>query len=481
VSTGVGPGNVPNFLRDDVVHPSFIEPRLAAAFQVTNNDSIRAGYGRSVIFPNAQSLGTPAYISGLPSSVLNLAPTPGTNTANPATWTCGSGQNPQWAASQTSPNYSAPGSFFRCNTYGQQLFWLLDQNHDAPDVGNNSPQTTSNTDLTYQHQFKNGMSLKFTSYYKREFDVPLFALISQILNPQGVPITQVFGINNAGINKTSGVEFGLQTADRPTGFAAYVSATYANVISSVPPLVASEDLLPLVRPQSLILGDTYRAGYISPFVVNLGAQYKTHNGFRINPVLSYDRGYPIGVGNLIATINPFGGYSNLPQSNLNPPNLAGFNGITGAFNATNYVDPVNPGTKINPNIAATRGTPETSAAGGILSRPRLYTNITFEYTRNRNTFGVLIANIFANQFGEPVPNPYWQPVATGIGGPQTGQTSAAIPGTVTYAYGGFRNIPNYIYGQSAYVLPIGVPSAGVPSAPDLNRPLTFRAYYQLSL
>jgi hypothetical protein len=478
VPAGIGPGNPPDFLRNNVEHPSFIEPRLAAAFQVTNNDSIRAGYGRSVIFPNAQSLGTPANISGLPSSVLGLAPTPGTNTADPSTWTCGSGTNPQWAASQSSPNYVPGGSFFRCHTYGQQLFWLLDQNHDAPDVGNNEPQTTSNTDLTYQHQFKNGMALKFTSYYKREFAVPAFALISQVLNPQGVPITQVFGVNNVGINKTSGLEFGLQSADHPTGFLGYVSATYANVIDSVPPLVSGEDELPLIPTASLLLGDTYRAGYVSPLVINLGAQYKFHNGFRINPVLTYDRGYPIGVGNLKASTDPFGGFANLPQSNLNPPTLSGYNQITGAFNATNYVDPVNPGTKINPNIAASRGTPETSAAGGILSRPRLNANITFEFTRNRNTFGLLVQNVFANQFGEPIPNPYYQPVATGIAGPQTGQTSAAIPGTVTYAYGGFRNIPNYIYGQSAYVLPLGAPGV---NAPDLSRPLTFRAYYQLSL
>jgi hypothetical protein len=474
VPVGIGPGNPPNFLRDNVVHPKFIEPRLAAAYEFDPNDSFRAGYGRSVIFPNAQSLGTPMYLSGLPSNVLSLAPTPGTNTSDPATWTCGA-TNPQWAASQSAANYAGGGSRWQCKTYGQELYWELDQNFDAPDVGNNQPQTTSNTDLTYQHQFKNGLSAKLTTYYKREFNVPAFSIISQVLNAQGVPISQVFGVDNVGINKTSGVEFGLQTADKPTGFAGYVSATYTNVIDSVPPLVASEDSLPLIPSASLILGDEYRAGYVSPFVINLGVQYKTHNGFRINPVLSYDRGFPIGVGNTIASASPFGGYANLPQSNLNPPALAGYTGITGSFNATNYVDPVNPGTIIKPNIAATRGTPETSSPGGILSRPRLNTNVTLEYTHNRNTFGFLVQNLFGNQFGEPIPNPYYQPVATGIAGAQTGQTSAAIPGTLTYSYGGFRNIPNYIYGQSAYVLPLGQIGSNV------NIPLTFRAYYQLSL
>jgi hypothetical protein len=88
---------------------------------------------------------------------------------------------------------------------------------------------------------------------------------------------------------------------------------------------------------------------------------------------------------------------------------------------------------------------------------------------------LLIQNVFGNQFGEPIPNPYYQPVSTGIGGIQTGATNAAIPGTVTYQYGGFRNIPTQIYGTSAYVLPIG--SLGS----NINKPLTLRAYYQLSL
>jgi hypothetical protein len=475
VAVGIGPGGPPNFLRDDVVHPKFVEPRVAAAYQLTNNDSLRFGYGRSVIFPNAQSLGTPMYLSGLPSSVLNL-PAIG-NTADPATWTCGSGFNPQWAASTTAANFNAAkgGSFFRCANYGQQLYWQNDQNFDAPDVGNNQPQTTSNTDLTLQHQFRNGLSLKFTGYYKREFAVPAFALISQVLNAQGAPTSQVFGVDNVGINKTSGAEFGLQTADRPSGFTGYLSATYTNVIDSVPPLVGSEDQLPLIPAASLVLGDTYRAGYVSPFVTNIGIQYKTRSGFRINPILSYDRGFPIGVGNYIASADPFGGYANLPQSNINPPILSGFQGVTGAFNATNYVDPVNPGTIIRPNIAATRGTAETAAPGGVLSRPRLNTDITFEYTHSRSTFGLLVQNLFGNPYGEPIPNPYYQPVSTGLAGAQTGQTNAAIPGTVPYNYGGFRNIPTQIYGSNAYILPFGFIGS------NTSRPLTLRAYYQLGL
>jgi hypothetical protein len=484
VPIGIGPPGTPNFLNDDVVHPHFIEPRIAASLQLSNADALRAGFGRSVTFPNAQGEGTPAYVAGIPASFFSIAPTPGSNTADPSTWTCGTGLNPQWlvGGSPTAPNANngGTGSFFRCPNYAQQLYWNLDQNHDAPDVGNDDPETFSNTDLTYQHQFRNGLSAKLTGYVKRGFNIPAFSLVSQVLNAQGVPISQVFAGSNIGINKTSGVELGINSAEKPVGFTGYFTATYTNVIDSVPPLVQGEDYLPFIPTASLALGDTYRAGYISPFTSNIGFQYKFRNGIRVNPDLNYDRGYPIGVGNIIPSASPFGtGFAGLLQSNLNPPSIYGYTGITGTNNATNYVDPVNPGTITNPNIAATRGTPETASAGGFLSHPRMHADLTVEYTKARSTFGVQLLNVFANPYGEPIPNPYWQPVTTGIGGVQTGQTSAAIPGTTTYAYGGFRNIPGFMYGQRAYIEPIGVLDGA--STSDYSRPLTLRAYYQLAL
>jgi hypothetical protein len=244
-------------------------------------------------------------------------------------------------------------------------------------------------------------------------------------------------------------------------------------LNSVPPLVAGEDVLPLVPVASIKLGDLYRAGYVSPFTTRLGVQYKFKNGLRINPVVSYDRGFPTGVGNIIATQYP-GGFANLPQTNINAPTYSGFTGITGSYNATNYVDPTNPGTLASPNIAATRGTGETSAAGGFLTRPRVFTNLTLEYQTGRSTFGVLVQNLFGNDTSEPIYNPYYQPVATGVPGPSTGSTSAAQAGSATYTYGGFRNIPYDAKGNQAFLQLPGTPTTGIT-------PLTFRLYYQLAL
>jgi Carboxypeptidase regulatory-like domain/TonB dependent receptor len=455
-----------NFLSQGFLRPTVTQPRLAASYQFDPNNSLRFGFARSVVFANAQTQATPSSMYDFPAAFFNIPATG--NTADPTTWSCGTGFNAKHLLPGGANASANGGGYFRCNSYAQQLYYFLDQNNDAPDAGNNIPEQFSNTELAYQHLFHNGWGARATAYYKRGFNISQFSLISQVLNAQGVPVSQVFGITNTGINKTTGLELGLTTPQRAVGLSGYLSATYTNVIGSVPPLVGSEDVLPLVPAASVALNNTYRAGYVSPFVVNMGLQFRTKSGFKINPILNYDRGYPFGVGNLIATALPDGTFANLPQTNANPPIVAGFGGISGAFNATNYVDPTNPGTLANPNIAATRGTPESANAGGVLSRPRLTADVDFEYTRKRNTLGLYVQNLFSNQYLEPQINPYWQPVTTGVGGVQTGTNSAATPGTSSYVYGGFRDIPGQIHGTSPYVQ-------------NLYRPLSLTLYYQLHI
>jgi hypothetical protein len=457
-----------NYLRYGVVHPRIFQPRAAINYEIDRYNAVAASFGTSTIFPNAQTLGTPGAMYNVPAAFNSIAPLPGTNTADPSTWSCGSGYNAQYLTANKANASSSGGAYFRCTSYAQQLYWLYDQNFDAPDAGNNTPPLEVDKDITYSHLFKNGLGLRSTVYYDRSFNVPQESIISQVLNSQGVPISQVFGVTNTGTKKVSGAEFSLTTRDVQYGFNAFLSATYTNVLNSVPPLVGSEDVLPLVPVASIKLGDVYRAGYVSPFTIRAGGQYKFKNGLRINPVLQYDRGYPTGVGNVIATQYP-GGFANLPQTNGNAPTYSGFGGITGAFNATNYVDATNPGTLANPNIAATRGTPETSAAGGFLTHPRLTANVTLEYQfQKKNALGFQVFNLFGNVYSEPVYNPYYQPVATGVAGPATGTTNAAVPGSLTYTYGGFRNIPIDVGGNGAFIR--------LPTAP-----VSFRLYFQRSL
>jgi hypothetical protein len=172
-----------------------------------------------------------------------------------------------------------------------------------------------------------------------------------------------------------------------------------------------------------------------------------------------------------------GQYRTIVQTNLDaatvPANSAGYfqNVYTppyrGGFTATNYVDPINPGSYYAPYIAATRGTPEAATAGGVLSRPRLFTDMSVEYARNKNTFGLLVHNLIGTKYSQPSLNPLYQPVATGVAGPLTGQRPQGNPTNPFYSLG-TRNIPDFAYGKNAYT--------EIP-----NNPTTYRFYYQIAL
>ena len=473
-----------SFVAKKFTQPTVTEPRVSAVYQFSNSDSLRAGFGRSVEFASAQTFGTPGALYGLDNRLFNVAPLPGTNTADPATWSCGSGYNAAQIVASGANKAATGGGFTRCQNYAQQIFWGYDQNFDAPDVGNNAPPTYANIDLTYQKQLKNGIGLRMTAYTKRGYSLPILFLINQFTDASGAIAAQVFAVDNLGINRTNGLEFGMSLPEKPYGLTGYLSATYSNVFNSNPPLIAGEDQLPLVSKSSLALQNVYRAGYVSPFVINAGASYKTRNGFRINPIFNYDRGYPIGAGNLTPSgarqavgFLIDGSYRTIVQTNLDqatvPAYNAGYfsNGYTpayrGSYTATNYVDPINPGSYYAPYIAATRGTPEAATAGGVLSRPRLSTDLSVEYARNKNTFGLLIHNLVGTRFSEPTLNPLYQPVATGVAGPLTGQRAQGNPTNPFYSLGN-RNIPDAAFGKNPYV--------EIP-----NNPTTYRFYYQIAL
>jgi outer membrane receptor protein involved in Fe transport len=464
----------PSFITDKVLHPTVLEPRIAISFQPTKNDAIRASYGRSVEFLNAQDAGTPAGLYGA-NALMNVPVLPGTNTSNPATWTCGSGLNSARLLPSGANASGKGGGYFQCTNYAQQLFWSYDQNFDAPDLGNGTSPTYNNYDLSYQHQFKNGFGMKATGFYRLSSGLPGFFVLAQSTDPvTGQILYQVFSVNNNAIQKTTGLEMQLTTPEKRVGFSGFVSATYQNAISSVPPLLPGEDQLPLVTSQSFQLGDTYRAGFLSPFVLDFGGTYRTKGGFRITPDVQFNAGYPTGVGNLVA----YNGYINgkpynVPQTNLGgaQPTVDGYGGVTGPPTATNYVDPAYPGSILNPNIAASRGEKETSAAGGVLTNPSFTANLTAEYTiAKHSTVGFQVNNIFGQVYAGTTPqvNTYYQPVTTGVAGPQTGQVFQANPAQTSYANHGFANIPNSSYGSNVYLL--------IPQTPT-----TYRLYYQVAL
>jgi hypothetical protein len=277
----------------------------------------------------------------------------------------------------------------------------------------------------------------------------------------GAPLLGPSVPSNLGKSQITGVEF-FATKTAAYGLSGAISLTYQNEFSNVIPTSGNENFFPTIPPESLQLGNIYRVGFLSPLAGALAVQEKTHSGWRINPVIYYNHGYPYGSGTLTsASVN--GKPYNVTQTNVSIASQLG-----GSPAATQYVDPRNPGSLFTPNVAVTRGTPEASSAGGVLSAARFGpAQITIEYTSPTNphsTFGMLVANVFDQLYAQPALNPRFQPIATGIGGPYSGYSSAAVNPN-------FHGIYNYtqVRGNQPYLL--------FPN----NTPLNVQFYYQLTL
>ena len=442
---------LPSAWTNATLKPTVWEPRAGLTFLIGNHDSLRLGYGRSAVFDNAQTAGTPFNAYNI-QPYLSIPAQPG--------FQCG----------------IASVKLFPCKSYGEELYWAGDS-VESPDAGNTVPAIYSNYDVSFSHQFKNGWGARLTPFYKLGTNLPSFALIAIL--PGG---NDIFGAANFGFNRTTGVEFNLTTPERRYGFSGFLSATYQNVLSTTPPLSINETNVPLLSTATLQLGDLYRAGYVSPVSFRVGGTYNLQNGFSATPVLQYNIGYPYSIGNLIAATVASGKYANIPQVNFGPGvnPLTGIENISGAPLSTNYYDPADPGTPLHPNIAATRGTLGTSANGGILSPANLQANLTLQYKRAGNTIGVQFANLFGNAFINSVPtvNPFYQPVATGLSGPLTNK-NVCQPQFQNAR--GCSNIPNSInaFSNGAYLLSNGNFTGTTGFAP-LN-PFSVNVYYQHAL
>ncbi len=443
--------------------PTVLQPRVSISYQLGANDALRFAYGRSAVFADAQTGGTPFALYGL-DPYMKIPAKPGA--------VCG------WANSPFNTT-----SVFPCKSYGEQLYWQGD-NVEAPDAENLPPAVYTNYDFSYNHLFKNGWGVRFTPFFKEGTSLPTYFELN--------PVLGIFAISNQGLNKTTGAEFGLTTAQRSVGLSGFLTATYQNVLSTTPPFTTGETTVPTNSLATLVLGDLYRAGYVSPFSLRLGAIENLKNGFSVSPQIEYNIGYPYSVGNLIAgCINaaPSGTcltYANVPQvdmgAGISPGQSSLVGGAPGASIATNYYDPSYPGAVTSPNIAATRGTPATAANGGKLSHQNLYANLTLEYKRNRNIFGVQFRNLFGNAYVNSVPaiSPWYQPVANGLSGPQTGVNSC-INQTGAGLRGCYPTIPfnSYAFTNGAYLLSNGN-FTGTPSFGPIQ-PFSVQIFYQRSL
>jgi hypothetical protein len=443
--------------------PDVMQPRGSASYQFGPNDAIRFGYGRSAVFADAQTAGTPFAEQGLQF----YAKVP----AKPGSW-CG------WAFTPFNTT-----SVWPCRSYAEQLYWQGD-NVEAPDAENLPPAIYTNYDISYDHQFRNGWAVKLTGFNKIGTGLPTYYELN--------PVLGIFAISNQGYNKTTGLEFDLTTPQQAYGFSGFFAATYQNVLSTTPPFTTGETAVPTNSLATLQLGDLYRAGYVSPFSIRLGGVDNLHDGISISPQIQANIGYPYSMGNLIAGCVVFHAngtcavYGNVPQidfgAGITPGQSSLVGSAPGSSISTNYYDPSAPGTSFNPNIDATRGTPATAVNGGILSHWNLLADLTVQYKFSGNIIGIQMMNLFSNAWYGTVPavNPWYQPVANGVSGPQTDYNScgngAGGPGYGLRGCYPFINKEAYAYPNGAYLLSNGN-FTGTPAFGPLE-PFVVQVYYQ---
>jgi hypothetical protein len=432
------------------VHPLIPEPRGALSFQIGRNDAVRFSYGRTEELPSNGSVDARVG-RGYYDNAFGFAPDPFSGNV------CG--------ISQSNP----------CSSFGEQLYWDNQMNVNGIPIEPAQPETFNNYDFSYSHQFPAGIGMKITPFYRRGYNA--IANVSSVLldksgNPLTDPITGAieFGpslTTNLGMEKTTGLEF-LLTRDVAYGLTGEFELTYLNELSNVVPLSSSEDFFPTIPGASLALGNLYRAGFLSPLQGTLALGYKMHSGWKINPIVTYNHGYPIGNGTIGQIFIGKTAY-NVPATNATVNGQTTFSG--GSTGSMQYVDPMNPGSVFKPNIDATRGGALTPSAGGALTASRFATNLDIEFSPpgSHNTFGVLVTNLFGNIYGQPAVNSRWQPVATGIGGPRTGYTTNAANGFNAGFCCGFFNYFPQMFQYDPFVV---VPSGSLP---------TFRLYYQANL
>jgi Carboxypeptidase regulatory-like domain len=463
----VNPFDVPTVIWGaNVTNPIVWSPRAALTWQLDTDDSLRVSYGRSAVFQNSQTAGTPLGIYGNLAALAALPP----NLVGATPLITGAP-----VANQCGTTLNGIAGTFPCANYLQQYYWSIDRGLDAPDAGGAQPSIYSNYDASYSHQFgPGGVALKITPFYKLGTQLPTAQLLLTLPGGQ-----QVFSEASKGFNRTTGVELNVTTPDHATGLSAFLSGTYQNVLQSAPPLSNGEfNGVPQLSAATIALNDVYRAGYISPASVRIGGTWNMGNGFSVTPIVQLDSGFPYNVGNTIAGTLPDGTNANLPQVNFGAgvPILLGFMNIGGTAANTNYYDPAYSGSQIAPNIAATRGTPGSGNSGGVTWTPNVQFNLTLQYKHGRDTIGIQMLNLFTNGYvnSTPAVNPFYQPVANGLSGPQTGQNTCAA------TYGAARGcaavpVNSYAFSNGAYLLTNG--NVGTYQLAPLS-PTVFNVFYR---
>ena len=420
---------------DGIRHQRLYEPHVGFAYKFSDSDAARLNFGRTLAIPLPTFLGDdidrsifapfqniPSFdnMTGLPAMYCG----PGVLKYNPLTATM------QFAGTQL------------CTSYADQLYWL-ERNYRFGLQGTlHYPlrgSTFTNYDLSWDHLFRNGVATKLTPFYRRGYDI-----VETTRTLEGVDVTTGAALfspaaySNLGFQRATGVELDLTSPIRPLGWSEQMTATYINQLGNDPP----GGFLPTA---SLQLGNVYHSPNIAPLQATFAFTYREpHYGWTFNPVFTFHSGYPYGQGIYQAVT-----YNGKPL--FIPITDALYSSSQAALITPAWVNPQNPGSIYNPNIAGTQGSEGLySGPGTLTSHSSMITDLTIAWTPpayRRITYGMYIQNLFSNVSDVPVVNLArdCQPVSTGVCGNLPGSGSSIDPTHLPpVGQGGFGSSGPYI-------------------------------------
>lgn len=426
----IGGANCPTATFTNITHqetnPHVWEPRVALAYTMGSNDALRLSYGRSVRF--VRDVQMDAFQD--PSRFGAFSKVPATTGTQEV---CGG------------LSFQVP-----CVNYAEELFWAYENDYGVYPPGGYStykPETINNYEASWSHQFTKGLlsgiGFRITPWARRGYDAESI-IYKPLLDSNGNPVyytgtTTPITMNttdSSSIEVANGLEVYL-TKLKEYGLSVIYSANFTNARTNVPSFGNNQRVNSGYFTNSAyrtLPPGLYPEVYVSPFTSTTVLSYRTHSGWRFSTQTYYNVGYPMGLGTEFPLVVD-GQRVVLPWTNTQ----------TSGNGAEQYVSPGNPGSFFNPNIAATRGFSDNSFGTGLRTHPNSVTNITIEREFNsRMTAGFTVNNIFdIYKTGAGLDN-RWQPVATGIGGPESGTYvgAYATPNNPVPAY---YNVPGGVF------------------------------------
>jgi hypothetical protein len=361
----------------NVSQPSQVSPRIAVSFQANTRDNFRASYGKNIEFVPMVSVESrwkvPA--SSLACNIASgcFAPLPGYSP------TCVNGIDPA--------NANMP-----CNAISN-LYQQTEEDlntHATSQFSPVQPQTATNEDFSWTHEFNSGIQTRITPYFRKGYNYVVSNTPILFELPGGTPVFGTTRQSNAGINQSTGVEVAV-SRQIPFGLSTLVSATYDNTLANY-----DSDFFPTTNEAALVAGHLFHVDYIPAVQATANFDYVTRDGWKVIATFPFESGYLYGVGTHTFVFGPDG---KTPEYVLNTDLAQGALGNNAAASAYYFTDSANPGTIENPNITASRGTPEGPDPGSLRAPAILTANLTIAHAIGNGEVGILASNIFGNFTG----------------------------------------------------------------------------------